>query len=125
MNTKRLMLKFVAGAAGFLAALPGTTPLLAHHSFQAQYDESMPVTLMGTVTKVIWKNPHVQVNLDVKDADGSVKNWLLELNSPNALMSQGWKVDSIKQGDQITATGFRARDGSNYASARKVTLASR
>lgn len=121
MNTKRLTLRLVAGAAGFLAALP----LLAHHSFQAQYDEAMPVTLMGTVTKVVWKNPHVQVNLDVKEADGAVTNWLLELNSPNALMSQGWKVDSIKQGDQITIAGFRARDGSNVASARKVTLAAR
>ena len=123
MDTKRVMLRFVAGAAGLLMA--GALPLLAHHSFQAQYDEAMPVTLMGTVTKVVWKNPHVQVNLDVKDADGDVKNWLLELNSPNALMSQGWKVDSIKQGDQITVTGFRAKDGSNIASARKVTLAAR
>lgn len=121
MNTKRLMLTFTVSLAGLVAA----RPLLAHHSFQAQYDETMPVTLMGTVTKVVWKNPHVQVNLDVKDPDGSVKNWQLELNSPNALLSQGWKVDSIKQGDQITVSGFRARDGSNLASARKVTLEAR
>ena len=77
---------------------------------------------MGTVTKVRWANPHVEVNLNVKDSNGGVNNWQLELNSPNALMSQGWKVDSIKQGDLITVTGFRARDGSYAAIARKVTL---
>jgi hypothetical protein len=76
---------------------------------------------MGTVTKVVWKSPHVHVNLDVKDADGNVQNWQLEMSSPNALVSQGWKVDSIKKGDQIKATGFRARDGSNTAGALKVT----
>lgn len=121
MNTKRVMLRFVAGIAGLLAALP----LVAHHSFQAHYDDTQTVTLMGTVTKVVWKNPHVYVSLDVKDAEGAVQNWQLEMASPNALLSQGWKVDSIKQGDQITVTGFRAKDGSNMASARKVTLASR
>jgi len=97
-------------------------PLLAHHGFKAQYDETMPVTLNGTVTKVNWKNPHVMVFVDVKDSTGKVANWELELASPNGLLSQGWKVDSLKPGDQITVNGFRARDGSNLASARKVTL---
>ena len=60
--------------------------------------------------------------MDVKDANGTA-NWNVEMNSPNALMSQGWKVDSIKRGDEITITGFRARDGSNAIIARKVSLA--
>ena len=126
MKTKRQMLDFakVAGAVAAIGvvAIVSARPLLAHHSDQAHYDEHMPVTLMGTVTKVQWANPHVQVSLDVKDSNGIVNNWLLELNSPNALMSQGWKLDSIKQGDVITAAGFRARDGSFAAIVRKVTL---
>lgn len=117
MKTKRRMLAFVS-----VGVILAAVPLLAHHSDQAHYDERRPVTLMGTVTKVQWANPHVQVNLDVKDANGSVNNWQLELNSPNALMSAGWKVDSVKQGDVITVTGFRARDGSYAAIARKIKL---
>ena len=58
----------------------------------------------------------------MKDGTGKVTNWELELASPNGLMSQGWKVDSLKPGDQVTVNGFRARDGSNLASATKVTL---
>jgi hypothetical protein len=121
MKTKRQVLAF-AKLLGVIAGTAVALPLLAHHSDQAHYDERQPVTLMGTVTKVRWANPHVEVNLDVKDSNGSVNNWQLELNSPNALMSQGWKVDSIRQGDVITVTGFRARDGSFAAIARKVTL---
>jgi hypothetical protein len=108
--------------AGLLLA---ATPVLAHHSFRAQYDENQPVTLTGTVTKVTWKNPHVLLNLDVKDGTGKVTNWELELGSPNGLMSQGWKVDSLRPGAQVTVTGSRARDGSNLANIRKIVLAAR
>ena len=98
-------------------------PVLAHHSFKAEYDETHAITLNGTVTKVTWKNPHVQLYLAVKDEAGKVTNWELELNSPNVLMSQGWKLDSLKPGDQVTANGFPAKNGENIASVRKIILA--
>jgi hypothetical protein len=65
-------------------------PLLAHHSFKVQYDETQPITLKGTITKITWNNPHVLMYLDVKDDEGKVANWSLELASPNGLLSQGW-----------------------------------
>lgn len=99
-----------------------TMPLLAHHSFKAEYDESRLITLSGSVTKVSWKNPHVMMNLDVKDEHGKVANWELELASPNGLLRQGWKVDSLKPGDRVTVTGYGARDGSHVANARKVVI---
>jgi Family of unknown function (DUF6152) len=116
MRTKRFVLLVTAGL--LLAALP----VVAHHSFKAEYDETRPVTLKGTVTKITWDNPHVLMYLDVKDESGKVAKWKLELASPNGLMSQGWKVDSLKPGDQVSVDGFRARDGSNLANIRKVTL---
>ncbi len=116
MRTKALVLLATAGL--LMAALPA----LAHHSFRAQYDETMPVTLKGTITKITWNNPHVLMFLNVKDDAGKVAKWQLELASPNGLLSQGWKVDSLKPGDQVSASGFRARDGSNMANIRKVTL---
>lgn len=100
-------------------------PLVAHHSFKAEYDESMPITLGGTITKITWNNPHVMMSLKVQDDNGKSADWELELASPNGLMSQGWKVDSPKPGDQVSVSGFRARDGSNMANIRKVILEAR
>jgi hypothetical protein len=116
MRTKQVVVLATAGL--LLAALP----VPAHHSFRAQYDETKSVTLKGTITKIDWNNPHVLMYLDVKDAAGKHAHWELELSSPNGLMSQGWKVDSLKPGDLVSVSGFRARDGSNTASIRKVVL---
>jgi hypothetical protein len=116
MHTKRVVLFTTLGL--LLAALPA----LAHHSFKVQYDESQPITLKGSITKIIWNNPHVLIYLDVRDDQSKVANWELELASPNGLMSQGWKVDSLRPGDQVSVNGFRARDGSNMANIRKVKL---
>src|ERR1700681_591630 len=113
----------VATFAACVGLLWAAAPVFAHHSFRVQYDESQTVTISGAVTKVIWKNPHVHLFVDVKDTGGRVSNWELELASPNGLLAEGWKVDSVKPGDQVTVIGYRARDGSNLANARKVSLA--
>lgn len=97
-------------------------PVFAHHSFAAQYDESTLITLSGKVTRMSWKNPHVMLNLDVKGENGEVANWRFEMGSPNGLLQQGWKLDSLKPGDQVVVSGFRARDGSRLVNARKVTI---
>jgi DNA/RNA endonuclease YhcR with UshA esterase domain len=114
--------KFAAAtvAAGILAA---ALPVAAHHSFAAEYDAKQPITLKGTVTKVEWTNPHARFYVDVKDESGKVTNWNLELASPNVLVRSGWKRTSLKEGDQVTVEGSRAKDGSSMANARAVTLA--
>jgi hypothetical protein len=98
-------------------------PVFAHHSFTAEYDSAKPVTLTGVVTKVEWMNPHARFYVDVKDDDGKMTNWELELGSPNALMRLGWTRNSLKIGDQVNVEGSLAKDGSKLANARKVTLA--
>ncbi len=105
-----------------LALVISTAPLLAHHSFAAEYDEKKPVTLKGIVTKVEWTNPHARFYVDVKDENGVVVNWNLELASPNVLSRNGWTRKSLQVGDQISVAGSRAKDGSNMANARQVTL---
>jgi len=97
-------------------------PLLAHHSFAAEYDEKRPVTLKGVVTKVEWSNPHARFYVDVKDDKGNVTNWNLELASPNVLVRNGWKRNSLQVGDAVEVSGSQAKDGSNMANARTVTL---
>ena len=115
MNNGRLLF---AATAGLLVLIPAS----AHHSFKAEYDESHLITLTGTVTKVMWKNPHVTMSLDVKDDSGRVAAWEMELASPNGLLRQGWKVDSLKPGDRATVSGYGARDGSHIMNARRVVL---
>ena len=109
---------WVAAAGLLLAAMP----IPAHHSFRGEYDETRLVTVNGTLTKVFWNNPHVMLSVDVKDDSGQVANWKMELASPNGLMRQGWKLDSLRPGDQVAVTGFGARDGSHLMNARTVTI---
>ena len=98
-------------------------PLLAHHSFGAEYDASKPITLTGVITKVEWTNPHSHFYLDVTDDKGNVTNWKFEGYNPAVLYRIGWKKDTtIKPGDKITVFGWRARDGGNWAHSREITL---
>ena len=98
-------------------------PALAHHAFAAEYDAKKPVKLTGTVTKLEWLNPHTWFYIDVKDDTGKVTNWGFEMGSPNILLRAGWTRNSMKPGDVVTVEGSRAKDGSNNANVKAVTLA--
>src|ERR1700733_4016060 len=111
----------LAVAAGLGLIVPAL-PVLAHHSFAAEYDAKQPVTLKGTVTKFEWTNPHARFYIDVKDETGKETNWNLELASPNVLNRQGWTRLSLNIGDQVTVEGSRAKDGGSMANSRTVTL---
>ncbi|HEY3159703.1 MAG TPA: DUF6152 family protein [Vicinamibacterales bacterium] len=97
---------------------------LAHHSFAAEFDDTKPVKLTGTVTKLEWTNPHIWFFMDVKEPNGTVTNWGFEMGGPGQLLRAGWKRDSMKIGDVVTVEARRARDGSNHANAQTVILAS-
>ena len=116
-------MKVVWSVLATAVAAFAAVPAVAHHSFAAQYDANKPVTLTGKVTKVEWTNPHARFYIDVKDADGKVVNWNLEIASPNYLKRAGWSSTSLKQGDEVTVEGSLARSGANMANASTVTFA--
>ena len=98
-------------------------PILAHHSFSAEYDFAKPITLQGTVVKWELINPHGWITLDAKDANGKVARWAVETGNPNALLRAGWRKDSLKPGDEVTVEGYLAKDGTPTVNGVQVTLA--
>jgi hypothetical protein len=115
----RTKLTVVIAALGLLVA---AVPVIAHHSFAAEFDANKPIKVTGTVTKVEWKNPHVYFYIDVKEDDGKVTNWGMEMGSPNGLMRRGWTRDTLAIGDVVTVRGSRAKDGSFKGNASSVVL---
>jgi len=114
---KQMLVLLIAGT------LAAPIPVLAHHSFAAEFDAAKPVTVQGSVEKVEWTNPHIWVYVDAKDAAGKVERWQCEGGSPNTLARQGWSRDTLKPGDQVVIEGFRAKNGSNTCNSRTVKTA--
>ena len=98
-------------------------PLVAHHSFAAEFDATKRLQLTGVVTKVEWTNPHVWFYVNVKDeATGKLVNWGAEMGSPNALNRTGWTRNTIKIGMVVTFNGALAKDGSNRVNTNTVLV---
>jgi hypothetical protein len=110
----------LVASAGLFAA---SVPMLAHHSFEAEYDRNKTIQVSGTVTRLDWMNPHARFYVDVRDESGKVTNWNFELGSPNVLKRQGWLRDTLKPGDKVTVDAYLAKDGTKaFANARRVIL---
>ena len=108
--------------AGAFALLLMTMRGSAHHAFAAEYDEKNLITVTGVVTRFKWTNPHVWLYVEGKDASGRAALWGFEMGSPGGLGARGWKRAELKNGDLVTVDGYGAKDKSNTANARTVTL---
>lgn len=93
----------------------------AHHSFSAEFDIGRPVEITGTVTTIEWTNPHAWVHLETVDDGGQRVQWAVELLGVNSLARSGITRRTLKPGDMITVSGFRARDDTHTANASSMT----
>jgi hypothetical protein len=135
MTTRNSFVTVLAGAVMAVA------PVIAHHSFSAEFDATKEIKATGKVTSLEWTNPHAWFHVDISEiCEGpaeSEKNktwkcanangpqpidWAFELASPNGLMRLGWSRTSLKNGEVVTVEGTRAKDGSRKGNARSVVV---
>ena len=114
-------LKLAAIATGVAATL-GSAAALAHHAFGAEFDPNRPLVLRGPVTKVEWVNPHTWIHIEVETEDGAKEQWMVEGGTPNTLLRNGLNKRSLEPGTFIVVDGYQAKDLSNRANGRNVTL---
>lgn len=106
-----------------LSGFAGSSLLLAHHSFTAEFDDKQPVRISGTITKLDWVNPHVWFYADVKTPEGGVTNWGFSGGAPSLLTRRGITREQLRAGTSVVIEGYRAKDGSANASGGRVTFA--
>src|SRR5499433_3075486 len=114
----RLTLLLFAG----VVAVGLSSPAIAHHAFAAEFDATKPVKFKGTVTKMLWVNPHAWIYVDVKKDDGSVEEWMIEAGTPNTLLRRGFTKESLVAGTEVLVDGYQSKDGSLRANGRDITL---
>ncbi len=107
-----------------LSLVRAAAPVSAHHSFAAEFDASKPIVLQGAVTRIEWINPHTWIHMEVKGADGKTVEWMIECGTPNTLLRRGIDKNSVPAGTLIVVDGYQAKNGSNRANGRDVSLPS-
>ena len=105
-----------------LGLLIGGATLSAHHAFSSEFDANRHVVFTGTVTKMMWVNPHAWIYMDVKKADGTTEEWMIEAGTPNTLLRRGFTKASLLPGTTVKVDGYQSKDGSLRANGRDLTL---
>ena len=95
----------------------------AHHSFAAEYDQTKPVTLHGTLKLVELTNPHGWIHMDVKGPDTKVVSWKIETGPTNTLIRGGLRKADFIPGEEIVVKGFLAKNGTPTINGREITFA--
>ena len=93
----------------------------AHHSF-AMFDLGKDVTVEAVVKEVQFTNPHVWLQILVKDEKGVETEWSIESGAPGMMLRNGWKPSTLKAGDKVTLTMHPLRNGNPGGSLVRVKV---
>ncbi len=103
--------------------LLGLIPAFGHHSFAAEFDDTKPIKVKGTITAMRWSNPHAWIHIDVKGADGKVANYAFEMGGINQLYRSGWRKEDLPIGAEVTIDGYLSRTDPRVANSQTIFLA--
>jgi hypothetical protein len=115
--------KKIATVAGLALGSLVSAQSNAHHALGAEFDADAPLTLRGSVTRIEWVNPHAWFHIEVTNAEGEKEAWRIEGGTPNTLLRRGINKRSIAIGTEIVVEGYQAKDRTNSANGRNITLA--
>jgi hypothetical protein len=115
--------RLISTAAVALTVYCAVLSASAHHSFSAEFDVGRPIDITGTVVEIEWTNPHAWIHVEVSDDAGNAERWAVELLGINSLARSGLTPRTVNVGDELTVTGFGARNGTNTANASSVVRA--
>src|SRR5262245_22227472 len=121
---KRVLIALSGSAFVLVVGLSiGVGPLFAHHGRGATYDEKKEISIKGTVRQLLWRNPHIGIQIDVKDANGKVVTWNIEHSNVSTLARLGYGRQSLLPGWEVTAVINPGRQGEPIGLCRKIILA--
>lgn len=95
---------------------------VAHHS-QSLVDLTKEIVLKGTVKDFQWTNPHIWIQLLVRDASGQTVEWGIEASSPRQVGRFGIKRTTLNPGDKVELTINPLRSGGIGGGFVRVKLA--
>lgn len=104
-----------------LTLVAAASPVRAHHSFAATYDEGKTVKIEGRLVQFQFRNPHSFVYVTAPDPAGQMQRWTVEWGGGGQLDSQGITRETLRPGDHIVITGNPGRNPADYR-VRLVTL---
>ena len=110
----------ILALSGLILALSGQ--VVAHHAFSAEFDPNRPVQVTGSVTRMLWSNPHAWIYVDVEGPDGEIVNWGFETGTANGLIRRGWRPEDLDAGTEVVVEGWAARSGAPVGNARSITF---
>ena len=111
--SNRHVFKTVAATLFVAAAMMLARPVLAHHSFAAEFNVDDRAEVTGVITDIQWVNPHIYLTLDAKTKDGGAEQWKIESFPPLWFHRIGMSRASFPMGETLTISGWRAKDHSN------------
>ena len=90
--------------------LGATAPAWSHHS-HAMFDHSKQVTATGTVSKYVYRNPHVYLYIDIQGDNGETKNYAIEMSNLTNMIKRGIGKATFKPGDTVKVNFHPLSDG--------------
>lgn len=118
-----MKLKLLVSCALVVGLVMVCVPVFAHHGSRVSYELDKPVTMKGTVTSLLWQNPHVFLSYSVKDDAGTVTDWGAEMaETPHQMTVRGWTKNTLKSGDEVTLTVFPSKAGTPRGLLSKLVL---